>query len=50
MTGWGTFMADEGETALPVDAVIGKPPHIQELNDLILRMTSPANLAGKEAR
>jgi DNA-binding NtrC family response regulator len=42
MTGWGTFMADEGETALPVDAVIGKPPHIQELNDLILRMTSPA--------
>jgi hypothetical protein len=25
-----------------VDAVIGKPPRIQELNDLILRMTTPA--------
>ena len=50
MTGWGTFRAEEGEPALPVDAVIGKPPRIQELNDLILRMTTPANLAGKEAR
>ena len=50
MTGWGTFMADEEESALPVDVVIGKPPRIQELNDLILRMTTPANLAGKEAR
>jgi hypothetical protein len=42
MTGWGTFRAEEGEPALPVDAVIGKPPRIQELNDLILRMTTPA--------
>jgi DNA-binding NtrC family response regulator len=50
MTGWGTFREDEGEPALPVDAVVGKPPRMQELNDLILRMTSPANLAGKEAR
>jgi hypothetical protein len=33
-----------------VDAVVGKPPRIQELNDLILQMTTPANLAGKEAR
>ena len=42
MTGWGTFMEDEGETALPVDAVVGKPPRMQELNDLILRMATPA--------
>jgi DNA-binding NtrC family response regulator len=49
MTGWGTFR-EEAEPASPVDAVVGKPPRIQELNDLILRMTTPANLAGKEAR
>ena len=42
MTGWGTIMSDEGETAPEVDAVVGKPPHMQELNDLILRMATPA--------
>ena len=41
MTGWGTFMKDEGETALPVDAVVGKPPRMQELNDLVLWMATP---------
>jgi signal transduction histidine kinase len=42
MTGWGTTMRDDGETAPEVDAVIGKPPHMQELNDLLLRVTTPA--------
>ncbi|MGO9587772.1 MAG: response regulator transcription factor [Limisphaerales bacterium] len=42
MTGWGTFMEDEGETALPVDAVVGKPPRIQELNDMVLQMATSA--------
>ena len=41
MTGWGTFMEEEAETALPVDAVVGKPPRMQELNDLVLRMATP---------
>jgi DNA-binding response OmpR family regulator len=45
MTGWGSFMEEDGGTALPVDAVVGKPPHIQELNDLILRITTPAPVA-----
>ena len=49
MTGWG-MIGDEEGIALEVDAVVSKPPHMKELNDLILRMTSPANLAGKEAR
>jgi signal transduction histidine kinase len=40
MTGWGTTMRDDGETAPEVDAVIGKPPHMQELNDLLLRVTT----------
>ena len=40
MTGWGTIMREEGETALEVDAVIGKPPRMNELNDLLLRVTA----------
>jgi DNA-binding NtrC family response regulator len=42
MTGWGTIMSDEEGSAREVDAVVGKPPRIQELNDLILRITTPA--------
>jgi DNA-binding response OmpR family regulator len=38
MTGWGTIMREDGETASEVDAVVGKPPNMQELNDLLLRM------------
>jgi DNA-binding response OmpR family regulator len=45
MTGWGTFMEDGGETPLPVDAVVGKPPRMHELNDLILRITTPSPVA-----
>jgi len=41
MTGWGTIMREEGETASEVDAVIGKPPRMKELNDLLLRVTAP---------
>jgi hypothetical protein len=33
-------MREEGETALEVDAVIGKPPRMKELNDLLLRVTA----------
>jgi DNA-binding NtrC family response regulator len=40
MTGWGTIMREEGETALEVDAVIGKPPRMKELNDLLHRVTA----------
>jgi DNA-binding response OmpR family regulator len=42
MTGWGTIMNDAEGIALEVDAVVSKPPHMQELNDLILRITTPA--------
>jgi len=42
MTGWGTFMGDDGGTASQVDAVVGKPTRMKELNDLVLRITTPA--------
>jgi CheY-like chemotaxis protein len=41
LTGWGKMMKDNGETAPEVDAVVGKPPHMQELNDLLLQITAP---------
>ena len=40
MTGWGTMMKEDGEAAPEVDAVVGKPPRIQELNNLILQLTA----------
>jgi signal transduction histidine kinase/ActR/RegA family two-component response regulator len=39
MTGWGTIMRQDKETAPDVDVVIDKPPHIQQLNDLLLKLT-----------
>ena len=42
MTGRGTMAKEGGEMASAVDAVVGKPPHIGELNDLLLRIVMPA--------
>ena len=42
MTGYGTFLKNNGESALPVDAVVSKPARMQELNDLVLRIAAPA--------
>ena len=42
MTGWGTTLGDDGKIASEVDAVIDKPPRMKELNDLLLRITTPA--------
>jgi DNA-binding response OmpR family regulator len=44
MTGWGAIMDEEKEADLQVDAVVGKPPCMRELNDLVLRITAPAVL------
>ncbi len=40
MTGWGAIMKEDGETAPEVDAVVGKPPRIQELNNLLHKLTA----------
>ncbi|MGD0253803.1 MAG: ATP-binding protein, partial [Verrucomicrobiota bacterium] len=40
MTGWGTIMKDDGELVSDVDAVVGKPPRIGELNNLLLKLTA----------
>ncbi|HUC85161.1 MAG TPA: ATP-binding protein, partial [Candidatus Acidoferrales bacterium] len=38
MTGWGAMMKEDGESAPEVDALVGKPPQLQELNSLLLRL------------
>ncbi|MFO1476741.1 MAG: ATP-binding protein [Verrucomicrobiota bacterium] len=40
MTGWGTMMKEDGESAPSVDALVGKPPRVHELNELLHRLTS----------
>lgn len=41
MTGWGTMMNEDGESSPEVDALVGKPPRMKELNELLLRLTDP---------
>ena len=43
MTGWGTLMKEDGETNFQADALIPKPPRINELNDLLLKITGREN-------
>jgi signal transduction histidine kinase len=41
MTGWGTMMKEDGDATPEVDALVGKPPRMQELNALLIRLTTP---------
>ena len=40
LTGWGTAIKENGETASEVNAVVGKPASVSELNNLLLKLTS----------
>jgi CheY-like chemotaxis protein len=40
ITGWGQIMKEDGEAPPGVDALVGKPPRIRELNELLLRVTA----------
>jgi signal transduction histidine kinase/ActR/RegA family two-component response regulator len=48
LTGWGAMMKQDGETAPEVDAVLSKPPRIQELNNILIRIC--ANLDQSQAQ
>jgi hypothetical protein len=48
LTGWGAMMKQDGETAPEVDAVLSKPPRIQELNNILVRIC--ANLDQAQAQ
>lgn len=43
MTGWGTMMREEKTIPEAVNALIDKPPHMQKLNDLLLKLTEKKN-------
>ena len=45
LTGWGTIMKEEGETAPEVDAILAKPARIDELNKLLLETTDRVALS-----
>jgi CheY-like chemotaxis protein len=38
LTGWGTMMKDDGDTPTQVDAVLSKPPKINELFETVARL------------
>lgn len=38
LTGWGAMMKADGENVPEVDAVVGKPPRMEELNNLLLQV------------
>jgi signal transduction histidine kinase/CheY-like chemotaxis protein len=40
LTGWGTMIKQDGEAIGCADAVVGKPPSMKELNELILRLNA----------
>lgn len=40
LTGWGMAMKEDGETAPEVNALLGKPVRIPELNGVLLRLTA----------
>jgi len=41
LTGWSATVRGDAAIASTVDAVVSKPPLMQELNDLLLRMATP---------
>lgn len=40
LTGWGKMMKEDGDIVPEVNAVIGKPARLEELNDLLLQVTA----------
>jgi len=42
LTAWGSTVKDDATIVSTVDAVLGKPPRMQELNDLLLRLAGQA--------
>jgi CheY-like chemotaxis protein/anti-sigma regulatory factor (Ser/Thr protein kinase) len=38
LTGWGAMMKENGERADGIDALVGKPPGMEDLNRLLLRL------------
>jgi len=43
LTGWGTMLNQKGESMSQVDAILSKPPRIEDLNETISKVLASAN-------
>lgn len=43
LTGWGKMMKADGDTVPEVDAIVSKPPHMLELNNLLRQVADKRN-------
>jgi CheY-like chemotaxis protein len=43
LTGWGAMLKEDGQTIPEVNAVIAKPPHLRELNNLLAEVCARNN-------
>ena len=50
MTGWAAILKEDGATVPEVDFLVGKPPQIQELNELLLRVAKPLPPGGGSSK
>jgi signal transduction histidine kinase/ActR/RegA family two-component response regulator len=41
LTGWGNMLEEQGESPVPVDAVLSKPPRVDELVETLAKVTRP---------
>jgi len=49
LTGWGTFMKEEGEAPAQVDGVLSKPPRPRELRETLCRLSPSRKRCLKES-
>jgi signal transduction histidine kinase/ActR/RegA family two-component response regulator/HAMP domain-containing protein len=42
LTGWGVFMKDDGALPAHVDGILSKPPHVDELRNMLRHVTGKA--------
>lgn len=40
LTGWGTMMKDEGDSPAAIDALMGKPPKLEDLDQVVARLAA----------
>jgi hypothetical protein len=40
LTGWGTMLNQKGESMSQVDAILSKPPRIEDLNETISKVVA----------
>jgi CheY-like chemotaxis protein len=47
LTGWGTMLEEDGEGMGNVDAILSKPPRLNDLVDTLVKLTGPASPTDK---